>query len=427
MIMRVIGNFSLRYFASSEFLASAYIFILSTFLFVIEDSVTSSPLKLGIMGLAPILFIFRVPKLNRALLFGGLFFLLCLLFSYLNDNIRFSTIGYLGMFIISFVVFYNLIHCNAFSYAYFHRYIGLLIVLFGVVIILQQITILMGFRDFKVINLYNQDFLAITRVPSLSLEPSHTGRIMAVLMIAFIRCIELKNQGESVTLRQLFKRDCWPVTILFLWSMVTMGSGTAFIALGILCLYFIRLRTVVFVLPLLILIVFLGDIMGIENIQRALKVSQTVAQGGTIEDIQQADVSASTRIIPLVNTFTKIDLTDFATWIGHGTKEKDSLWWVDKDRKLDVVSQYGLIVFLISLVFVYKCMIYKVLSIETLLFFFLFGFSLGNIFYTWGAMMVFASVRYFQVQYEKGLLEFNDEEEEEDKEVESENFEIVNA
>lgn len=420
MIFKALGNLSLRYILSNEFLASAYIFVLCTFLLFFEGNITSSPLKLGIMGLAPFLFLFRVPLLNRVLVLGGSFWFLCLFFSFLNDNVRFSTIGYLGMFIISFIVFYNLIHRDAFSFNYFYRFIGKLITIFGVVIILQQLAIMIGFRDFKLINLYNQDFLSITHVPSLSIEPSHTARILTVLMLAYIRCVELSEDDKSVTIMQLFSSDHRKITILFIWSMLTMGSGTAFIGLGLLSIYFVRLKTAAYIIPLLLFLVYLGDNMEIENMQRAIRVSQTVAGGGSIEEIEQADGSASARIIPLVNTFTKTDLTDITTWIGHGTNKEDSLWWTDKERKLDIVSQYGLIVFILSLILVYKCMIRNLFSIETLLFFFLFGLSLGNIFYTWGAMMVFSSVRYFQIQDEKGLLELDDviDEDSESEEVE---------
>lgn len=409
MIFKALGNFSLRYILSDEFLASTYIFILSTFLLFFEGSITTSPLKLGIMCLAPFLFIFRVPLLNRALVLGGLLWFLCLFFSFINDNVRFSTIGYLGMFVISFIVFYNLIHQDAFSLESFYGFVSKFIILLGVVIVIQQLSILMGFRDFKLINLYNQHFLSINRVPSLSIEPSHTARILTVLMLAYMRCIELKNEGKSVSLYQLFGRDHRKITLLFLWSMLTMGSGTAFIGMGLLSLYFIRLKTSFYIIPLLLFVGYLGDNMEIVHMQRAIRVSQTVAGGGSIEEIAQADGSASARIIPLINTFTKTDFSDFYTWIGHGTQNKNSLWWTDKNRKIDIVSQYGIIVFALSLIFVYKCMIRRFFSIETLLFFFLFGLSLGNLFYTWGAMMIFTAVRYFQIQDEQGLLVFDDE------------------
>lgn len=49
-------------------------------------------------------------------------------------------------------------------------------------------------------------------------------------------------------------------------------------------------------------------------------------------------------------------------------------------------------------------MIRRFFSIETLVFLILFGFSLGNIAYTWGAMMIFTTVRYFQEQHEDNLF-----------------------
>ncbi len=59
---------------------------------------------------------------------------------------------------------------------------------------------------------------------------------------------------------------------------------------------------------------------------------------------------------------------------------------------------------LTSLILCYTCMIRRFFSIETLVFLILFGFSLGNIAYTWGAMMIFTTVRYFQEQHEDNLF-----------------------
>ena len=39
---------------------------------------------------------------------------------------------------------------------------------------------------------------------------------------------------------------------------------------------------------------------------------------------------------------------------------------------------------------------------------FLFGMSFGNIPYTWGVMMLFTTVRYFQLQKETGTLNIDE-------------------
>ncbi len=122
------------------------------------------------------------------------------------------------------------------------------------------------------------------------------------------------------------------------------------------------------------------------------------------------DGSAASRITPLINTFTQTDLTDKTTWLGQGTSSKRRClkMVVSTTDKLGVIDQYGLIAFIISLIFAYTCMIRRFFSLESLIFLFLFGWSLSNIYYTWGAMMILTAIRYFKEQNEKGLLDTNE-------------------
>ena len=95
-----------------------------------------------------------------------------------------------------------------------------------------------------------------------------------------------------------------------------------------------------------------------------------------------------------MNVFTKTDVTQLETWIGKKNMEKDKYWWKRTDTK--IYDQYGLIAFIISLVFIYSCVIRHFFSIETLLFLGLLGLSITNIYYVWGCFMIMTGVRYFQ-------------------------------
>ena len=148
---------------------------------------------------------------------------------------------------------------------------------------------------------------------------------------------------------------------------------------------------------------FLAGTMGLSQFERAnrlVKASTT----GEINEIQDADGSGASRIIPLVNTLTKTDLTKKETWVGKGSVKIDKLWWTKTDYKISVIDQYGMIGFIITMFLVYRCIIGRFFSIETLLFLGLLGMSVGNVYYLWGCFMLFASVRYFQIMNENGLL-----------------------
>ena len=136
----------------------------------------------------------------------------------------------------------------------------------------------------------------------------------------------------------------------------------------------------------------LGQSMELKQMDRAVALAEA-ASTGSAEEAMAADGSGAVRVVPLVNAFTKTDLLELETWIGMksmDTSQRKSL----KDRK--IYDQYGLIAFVISLVFIYSCVIHYFFSLETLLYLLLLGFTLGNIYYAWGCLMIMTGVTYFQ-------------------------------
>jgi hypothetical protein len=354
-----------------------------------------SPLKVGLMGLAPLVLLLKVPYISKALVFGMLFWMTCFFNALFNGDMRISSIAYLGMFVLTYIAFYNLINAKAFSFTYFTKLVKCLICAYGLILLLQQISILMGIRSLWLINLDNKFFLSIDKLPSLSIEPSHSARILAVAYLAYLRCYELSRDGKKLTVKELMSKEHRITVGLFLWAMLTMGSGTAFIGLGLLSLYFVTRKTAIYIIPLLFAIVALGNLMEIEQMDRAMRMARVATSGDRVKILQE-DGSAAARVIPIVNTF-KIDLTKKESWVGHGvTKKEVKTIWNKMDTKIGVVEQFGLLGLVASLLMVYSCAIRRFRSIETLLFLFLFGFSLGNIAYLWGAMCLFTCVRHFQ-------------------------------
>ena len=137
----------------------------------------------------------------------------------------------------------------------------------------------------------------------------------------------------------------------------------------------------------------LGQSMELKQMDRAVALAEA-ASTGSAEEAMAADGSGATRIIPVMNVFTKTDVTQLETWIGKKNMEKDKYWWKRTDTK--IYDQYGLIAFIISLVFIYSCVIRHFFSLETLLFLGLLGLSITNIYYVWGCFMIMTGVRYFQ-------------------------------
>lgn len=403
-----IPQISISQFLNIRFIATVFVIVMSVFFLPLEKTAIS-PIKVGVMGLSVFIFIFKVPYVSKALIWGMLYWSICLLGASFQEYMRFSTIGYMGLFIIFYITFYNLIYSGAFTFLYFVKIIKGLIIAYGIILILQQIALFIGIHSLPLINLVNQDFLSLTKLPSLSMEPSHSARILTVLMLSYLRCIELANNGVKPSIITLFKIEHRWVTIFFLWAMLTMGSGTAFIGLGLLCIYFIQWKSAIYIMPLLIGLFFIAKTIEIKQFDRALRITETTFTGN-VKDIQAEDGSASSRIIPIINTI-KMDLTKKESWFGNGTSsyKKAYTGWMRTTDKIAVVEQYGLIALILSFILVYACAIYNIFSLETLVFIILFGMSLTNIYYTWGAIMIFTVVSYFQILNNKRFEKCNNE------------------
>lgn len=396
---RHINTFNLVY-------ATAALVTLSTFLFF-EGSPTTSILKLGIMGMAPLVMVMRGLRITPALILCATYWTWCYFSSLFNGEQRFSTLGFLGLYLATFAVYSQLLLQGTFTFGYFKRLLRWIILAFGIILVMQQLCMLAGIRNMPLFNLHNQLFLSLTKLHSLTLEPSHSARVLAVLALCYWRMYEMER-GEKPTLRDLFSGEMrWPM-VLFFWSMLTMGSGTAFAALGCLSLYFITKRTAAYVVPFIVAMYFAASAMELTQFERANSMAQA-AMTGDVQAVNQADGSGAYRVVPLVNTLTKTDLTQTETWVGKGTAKYRTTSALDKNAKLGVIDQYGIIGFIITMLLVYLCIIRHFWSLETLLFFLLLGMGVGNIYYGWGCLMAMASVTYFRKQQEQGLLEIDSE------------------
>lgn len=366
--------------------------VLFNIMFVPIEQGPFSPVKIGFMGICPLIFIAKKPIVTKALVLATIYWVVCYTMSLLKGEMRFSTLGFLGMYLILYINYYSFIVKGTFTLEYFTKVLKYLIIAYAVVLIGQQMCVLVGLRNMPLLNLQNQFFLSITKLPSLTLEPSHSARILTFTMLGYLRCMEIMK-GKRITLQELFSPEQRIVTFSFLWSMLMMGSGTAFVGMGVLSFYFITRKTVIYIIPLIIGMFMLGQSMELKQMDRAVALAEA-ASTGSAEEAMAADGSGATRIIPVMNVFTKTDVTQLETWIGKKSMEKDKHWWMRTDTK--IYDQYGLIAFIISLVFIYSCVIRHFFSIETLLYLILLGFTLGNIYYAWGCLMIMTGVTYFQ-------------------------------
>ncbi len=365
----------------------------------IESRSGVSQLKTVVSLLAPVIFLIKTPYLSKSLIYSFGYFI-CVLFSALwnYDSFRSSTILYLASLMGLFIVYYNLVYISkVFTLEYFTDIVKSLIIAYTVTLIIQQIFIVIGIKLFPLINLCQILDRGIG-ANSLSGEPSTAARILTVLFLTFIRLTELKLGRKKLKAKDLYYESKL-VCIGFLWSMLTMGSGTAMVCLLLLSTYFWHIKYLIHISVISTLIIIIGNFIELEPLNRAIEALRASSSLNE-EHVAETDKSASVRIIPIINTLTKLNLYKLETWIGYGTDAANSGSAI---KTIGGISDYGLISYAFSFILTLKCVIKNFFSIEMLLFCGLFGATINNIAYVWGALMLFSSSAYFQSSHSQNI------------------------
>ena len=328
-------------------------------------------------------------KLSKAMIIGIVYLLYQFLSaSFHPESWRWSTLLFSTAFVFSYISFYNFIVVEkVFSIEHFIKICKWVIMAYFVVCIIQQILTIAGITPVPIVNImYTLD--RGIGCQSLAIEPSHFARIMLVFYYAYIKCSEYKRGEGAFTLKELFSGEHKWVTIRFLWMMLTMGSGTAFVCLILFSLYFVRRHNRYYVMPLLIIGYSLIQASGIEALDRA---TSTIEATSTLDaqTVRETDGSASARITPMLNSLNA-DFSKFETWFGKG---------IDAGHKMrgakTIFDDYGVIFYIISLTFSFACA-YNFWSLATIFMFAgVSGSAGGNIYYAWALMMVVTCVKYF--------------------------------
>lgn len=365
----------------------------------LESRAGVSPIKVATMAIMPIVFITHF-KASKAVGIAFIYMLYIMYTAYFlhPSSFRASTVIYTFMFFTTYATFYNLIWVEqVFDMDEFLVFLRRFILVLAGVLIAQQAFHLIGIRQFALLNMTQVLKRGIMAGNSLSYEPSSLARTLGVLYYAYLKCHEYK-QGHPINIQQIFNVEHRWVTIAFGWAMFTMGSGTAFICLGVLSLYFMKGAYFVFAIPIFIGVYFLLSYYEVEQFQRATTVAEATMTGD-VDEVVEADGSASERVAPLLNTINRLDLNSEDSWFGHGVDY--SLIARKKGiRMMGEIDDYGLIAFIIGLIMVFSCAI-DVFSLATIMYFLGIGGGTSNIAYGWGLLMLFTCVKYFNHQRER--------------------------
>ena len=367
----------------------------------------NAPIKMALMVSSIFVLLFYTFKASKALIWGSIYLIVqYVVASFHPETFRWSTYIYSILLVLTYVCFYNLVYVEkVFTIDHFIKICKWFMMLYFVWCIMQQIALVLGISYMPVLNMMKVLDRGLG-CQSLSMEPSTFGRFMLVFYYAYVKCQEYKRDEGPFTLSELFSGEHKWITIRFLWMMLTMGSGTAFVCLILFPLYFVRKHNWYYILPTLIGCYILIQNSGIEALDRA---TNTIEATATLdkETVQETDGSAAARIAPILNSL-QADYSKSETWLGYGIDAG-----IHNKANRTLFHDYGFIFYIISLIFSFTCA-NRFFSLATI---FMFagvgGGTGGNIQYTWELAMVMTCVRYFyENRFNPDIYE-NEEEEEE--------------
>ena len=370
-----------------------------------------APIKMALMASSVFVLLFYTFKTSKALILGSVYliFQYCIA-SFHPESFRWGTYIYSILLVLTYVCFYNLVYIEkVFTIEHFIRICKWFMMLYFVWCIVQQVFTIAGIGYFPLLNMMKNLNRGIG-CQSLSMEPSTFGRFMLVFYYAYVKCCEYKRDEGPFTLVELFSGEHKWVTIRFLWMMLTMGSGTAFVCLIIFALYFVRKDNWYYIIPMLIVFYVLLQNSGIEALDRA---TNTIEATTTLDKatVQETDRSASARIAPIINSFN-VDFSKKETWLGYGIdySKNNGLFYKQAGTPFD---DYGFLFYIFTMIFAYTCG-YRFFSLASLFMLAGIGGSMkGNIQYAWELAMVITCVRYFyENRYNPEIYEETEETEE---------------
>ena len=377
------------------FIAGFYLVLMCVQYWPVEGYGTSM-LKVAFMCLSPLILLTSLRPSADWKVFvccGVCLFWKCSVAYFQTAAFRPETLAYSVAFFMTYAMFYTLVHNGCFSLKQAQKLLESLLWAYIIVLIIQQIYSLAGGGEWKLMNLYLARLHPL-KCQSLSLEPSHSGRIMGAMFYALLKVWEFQY-GTKLSLRQLWNEHRG-LSAGFGYAMISMQSATSMFVLLLLLLYFFKWK---YVLPFIVLLLLLPTIQEVtesHELGRVLRVLESCTSGD-VEKVIKADHSASFRVLPILNTL-QADFTDPKLWFGHGIDTARNLYFEAFSQRgtyLPGVKDFGLIDYLLSSLLVFSCCIRPFKSLPMLMYFAGVGGATVNGAYGWGILMIFTIVSFF--------------------------------
>lgn len=321
---------------------------------------------------------------------------------------RATTLMYSFLFLSAFLYLIRLLQEHSFRMEQYRSVLKYLIYAYALVLVIQQVCVVLGF---PVLNQIVLDPRAAFKLNSLSPEPSYSAVVIPLLMLSYIRIREL-TLGRKYQLMKDAEADKY-LWVAFLYPMLTMGSGTAFIALILVASYFLNLKNWRMTLMgffSVVLVVLVLNFLQVEAYVRAVNFLNVVFTFDPFL-IVITDHSASFRIVPSILYVNMFDLFSANTWFGHGI-DFDVIYFPEIIPGLEdeqgtggifptFVMNFGLLSGIALLLVIRKYCLRNWWSIEALFWVVLVSFWGFNNQFAWGVLFILACNTYFYKKHHR--------------------------
>lgn len=323
--------------------------------FAIDESNRNLFLIAG-MCLAPILLFIYRPKKGyidvTLMLLGCLMLVIPLTVN--PDTFRVSTVLYAWLFFLFFMAYTRVLEGRHYTRESFAHLLRMLIYAYFFVLLVQQFCVLTGLPIFNKAA-YNP--LEPWKLNALSPEPSHTARIISLLLFIYVKLVLLPYRNVSV--KYAFTLIDRKVFYCYLYCIFTMGSSTGFLFLILLLSQFIS-KDYMFRHSLWLIVlspvayVVLTEIPAFQRAFSFLTMLVNYDQKALIEH----DLSAAIRVIPTIQGFQSIEFFSFDGLWGRGIDADEGLTPLPSVEcgagAFSLWYNYGFLVSLLFWVFSYK-------------------------------------------------------------------------
>ena len=280
--------------------------------FVINGSMNA--LMLCVMFVSPIFLCIFFPRMAKSEI--PLYTLAgCIAFASILhiSSFRIATIAYSFLFIGAFIFYKRMLATGAMDKMTYLNLIKYVVYAYFVVLLMQQLMTMAG------LSVFNKcwDFPNPYKLNSLALEPSYIGGTLLVLMYSYIKVFE-NTVGREYSIKKDFVKHKY-MWIAYAYVSLTCCSSWSLFAFALMVCYLLRKKKMLlssFVVGGVAFYSFV-NVSDLDSLNRLIKIIPAIFTGDT-NYIKSIDLSAASRINPVIFYFQDFDLLSMNLWFGNG-------------------------------------------------------------------------------------------------------------